>query len=126
MGTTYTETYNGWANKVTWQVNLWLTNDYELYRATMNLASGAHGKAWLADKIHDHVWDMCALDEARGLQWELMAAALNTVAWDEIAQGFLDCVYEAHNECARELDAARAEREDNWTDESDVRQGGDK
>ena len=26
------DTYNGWKNKETWLVNIWLSNDYDLYK----------------------------------------------------------------------------------------------
>jgi hypothetical protein len=41
-------TYNGWTNYPTWCVNLWLSNDEGLYRATVELVD-----AWLetADEL---------------------------------------------------------------------------
>ena len=112
--------FAGWSNRLTWRVNMWFINDYELYMATMSLARaavlGGHGKAWLADKLYDHVWDMVGLDSIKGPQWELMSTAVDMVDWHEIADSFLQDVREAH-----EPPAEPERDEDYWTDESDLR-----
>lgn len=38
------DTYNGWTNRETWALNLWLTNDQGLYEMTRERVAGAMGK----------------------------------------------------------------------------------
>lgn len=40
-----TETYNGWKNKQTWALNLWLTNDHDTYLAAVAWAN--HARTWV-------------------------------------------------------------------------------
>ena len=39
--TTNPDEYNGWINRETWALNLWLSNDQGLYGATMEVADAA-------------------------------------------------------------------------------------
>ena len=38
------KTYNGWKNYETWNVALWINNDYGLYTAAKEFANGNKGK----------------------------------------------------------------------------------
>jgi hypothetical protein len=100
-----TETYNGWKNYPTWNVNLWLSNDEGLYNATRelvreNAANPAHlSEYWdesqtklynVADALKDFVEELCgdALEQASFVS-DLLGYALGDVDWHEVAAAWL-------------------------------------
>lgn len=100
-------TYNGWANRATWLVNLHLTNDQGLYGEAAGIVAeryqdelvpdhvlgivddhtGKVGRA--ADELKDYV-ERITDTEAGPFVADLIGQALADVDWHEIAEGLLD------------------------------------
>lgn len=109
---TMTETYNGWKNYPTWNVNLWLSNDEGLYNVTCQVTRDAledadgHSnvpKIWsqdqanrftVADRLKDFVRDELAPDLGASFAADLLGYALDEVDWDEIANAWIETVSE--------------------------------
>ena len=79
-----TTTYNGWSNRETWVVNLWLTNDEATYNAVRGMT---------ADEIEAFIDDLyfeggvyCDKGLPSGFIADLVNSALAHVDWDEIAE----------------------------------------
>jgi len=102
------DTYNGWANKATWLVNLWLTNDQggmdwadenaaeSLTDAEGDKVTAARDLAIRLENLHDE-----GISEVSGLTGvfsDLMSWALAMVDWDEIASSYIDDAYDAWRE----------------------------
>jgi hypothetical protein len=82
--------YNGWANKETWLVHLWLTNDPasdSLWRSVGREVGDAYR---LADVLRQDLEDG-ATESAppSGLYRDLLTTALARVAWDDVARHLL-------------------------------------
>ena len=76
------ERYNGWANKPTWLVQLWMTNEYD---------DGAYANAALdgADTLQGYVESLLydVLDApTAGMHGDLFGWALAHVDWDELTE----------------------------------------
>ena len=43
--------YNGWANRSTWNVNLWIGNDEKLYRMVLKMGETSTSQGDFADRL---------------------------------------------------------------------------
>jgi hypothetical protein len=81
--------YQGWRNYPTWNVNLWLSNDYGLYCYCQELAKENPNVDDLAEVLKDFV-EMDMLPELDGFPGDLLTWAFSHVDWYEIADSFLE------------------------------------
>lgn len=81
------ERYNGWANRQTWTVNLWLNNEPGTYEYLDELTHGGRqrlSKYEAADVLKDFVTESLAPDLGATMFSDLLTHALALVDWDEI------------------------------------------
>lgn len=99
------DTYNGWANRETWAVDLWLSNDQGLYesvraRIAQALASDHPGPRWAPDAVREYTEEILSPDFWRDEmgspmpeELEVMRSEVGSlwrVDWDEVARAFMD------------------------------------
>ena len=73
--------YNGWTNRETWNVNLWVMNDEGLYSAMHQ-----HSHPWTAESARDFMLDILP-DGTPDMSGAKDYVAVN---WDEIAAAWAD------------------------------------
>ena len=71
--------YNGWTNRETWVINLWLG---EYFRDAAN-----EGQSLMADYIEETVWDMLEEAEVPPMFKDLID--LGAVSWQELAEHYV-------------------------------------
>lgn len=89
--------YNGYANRSTWAVCLWLDNDEGSYNQWRDRAFELRDEhedkgdavSALADEISREHEEFCP-PELSGIYLDLLAHALNCVDWREVAESRLD------------------------------------
>lgn len=78
------ETYNGWSNRATWNVSLWLSNDEPLYREVNRLAEHAPD----ADTLAIVLTTFCAGIWPKGVTPD--GDRLDACDFDEVARNWLE------------------------------------
>ena len=98
------DTYEGWANRETWAVNLWLANDKPLYDDVRHLAQVARESTDggperdavydLEARIREYVEEFVLGDDPMGtlggIRTDLLTGALGKVDYREIAEAWLE------------------------------------
>ena len=77
--TRYPDGYNGWTNKETWAVSLWLTNDKATHEAAVTVAKD--GPEALREFVEEMV---LGEDPPANLATDLLETALAWVDWEEL------------------------------------------
>lgn len=99
--------YNGYKNYESWCVALWIDNDEFLLEEVTQLArDNQYDYRQLENKIKDFVDELSP--DVTGMFADLLQSALDNVAWDEIADNFIEIVEQE----TKEEESATAENED--------------
>lgn len=77
--------YNGWSNRETWIVNLWLTNDECYYGELCDIVKNFETTYEQAEEIEQYVHWIIDVDES-SMTSDLLTASLGRVDWYEIAE----------------------------------------
>ena len=97
------DTYNGWKNKETWLVNVWLNNDYDLYKHYISTlteivekqSNVLYTNRLVIDELKEIVWEIYR-DEHResGLINDLIETSLSNVDWSRLAEHYIEEIQE--------------------------------
>jgi hypothetical protein len=83
--TTNADAFNGWSNRETWTINLWLTsNDSATYELALDIAKAGDSDGEAAARLDSYFGDIEI--EGNGMAQDLINAALCRVDWLEIAK----------------------------------------
>ncbi len=83
------QTYQGWRNYPTWNINLWLSNDYGLWSYMQELAAEYPDPGELSNIIKTFVEEEM-LPELDGFPGDLLTWAFGHTDWYEIAESILE------------------------------------
>ena len=86
-----TSTYNGFKNRETWLISLWLNNDQDSYELLSNVLGLSTSRTRKAEKLHNLVEDqMYDLELEASLWSDLLSTALAKVDWLEVIESNLE------------------------------------
>lgn len=83
---TVTTEYNGWSNRETWMVNLWLTNEECYYHELCAILKNFESTDEQAEELEAYVRFIVGADESSGMTTDLLTTSLGRVDWLVIAE----------------------------------------
>ena len=83
---TLTTEYNGWSNRETWVINLWLTNEECYYHELRDIVKNFDTVDEQAEELEQYVRFIAGADESIGITGDLLTTSLGRVSWREIAE----------------------------------------
>ena len=92
--------YNGWTNRATWSVALWLGNDEALYHTAWRMAVESLTRYDLANELQDLIQAHNPLGDGADVYTDLLGHALDAVNWDEIARHWWDDSRDSRDEAS--------------------------
>lgn len=78
--------YNGWTNRETWTVNLWLTNDDYYYDELCDIIKDFDTLAEQVEELERYVRSIIG-DYGATMASDVLTAALSRVDWEKIVAG---------------------------------------
>jgi len=106
--------YEGWNNKETWDVHLWIREDPQILGSMVNAyIFQAEEEGWIHAKeeiqwmtvaddlknmIPEYVYDLMGGEKLQGMASQLLQTALSSVDYDELGKSYHDEIVEAVQE----------------------------
>ena len=93
---TQISTYNGWSNRETWLVSLWLNNEPYTYEVLTEIADSSAELYEKSDQLKQFVYDLCMGEERQvngqsaSMATDLLNDAIETADYKEIISGAID------------------------------------
>ena len=78
---TVTTEFNGWSNRETWMVNLWLTNEECYYHELCAILKNFKSTDEQAEELEVYVRFIVGVDENVGITTDLLTTSLSRVDW---------------------------------------------
>lgn len=79
--------YNGWSNRETWVVNLWLTNEQSLYDELRRGLKFFSDTSRQAEALEEWVREELDEQTSEAMMWrDLLTTSLGRVNWHEIVE----------------------------------------
>lgn len=83
-----TQTYNGWSNRETWVVNLWITSEPEICDMLRHIIKAFDTASEQAEELERCIrQDDTALPGEASMWSDLLTTSLSRVNWHEIIEG---------------------------------------
>ena len=83
------DNYNGYTNRETWLVCLWINNDENAQRHWLTIAADITDRGKLADFVEATYQDQLDSQDHTGMWLDLFGTALARVDWLEVADNLL-------------------------------------
>ena len=79
-------TYNGYANKATWMICLWLNNEPGTYEQARAIVAVAESDYEAADELREYVWSL--VGDVTTITRDLVGVTIGQVDWKEVVDAF--------------------------------------